>query len=139
MTELLHLQQSQHILSCAAVVIPDNAFKYLLQCYLADDNEIADKCTREKKDGNILYLLTGKPSSTETGERHWEHLEEGKCSSAVNWALGRRDRSSSEVQQRVTFATMCHHCTQGMQRHELQEAPVFRNLSAATSYCRAKQ
>lgn len=42
------MQQSQHILSCVAVVIPDNAFKYLLQCYLADDNEIAGKCSWKK-------------------------------------------------------------------------------------------
>lgn len=53
-----------------------------------------------KEGGNILYLLTGKLSSIEIGERHLEHLEEGKCSpllSAVNWALGRKDRSSTEV------------------------------------------
>lgn len=45
MTQLLHMQQSQHFLSCVVIVIPDNTFKYLLQCYLADDNEIAGKCT----------------------------------------------------------------------------------------------
>lgn len=39
------MQPSQHILSCVVLVIPDNSFKYVLQYYLADDNEIAGKYT----------------------------------------------------------------------------------------------
>lgn len=42
---MLNIQQYQHILSHVVVVIPDNAFEYLLQSYLADDNEIAGKYT----------------------------------------------------------------------------------------------
>jgi len=43
MTQLLPMQQCQHFFSCVVVVIPDNTFKYFLQCYLADDNELVGK------------------------------------------------------------------------------------------------
>lgn len=87
-----------------------------------------------KEDGNDLCLLTGKPSSIETGRWHSEHLDEGEHSSllsAVNWALG-KGQSSTGVWQRVRFVTVCQHCTQ---RAGLKEAPVLENylqpLSAA--------
>lgn len=60
------MHQSQRILRCVALVILDNSFKYLLQCYLADNKEIAGKYARKKT--NILCFLIGKVSSLEIGK-----------------------------------------------------------------------
>lgn len=42
------MHPSQHILRCVVLVIPDNSFKYLPQCYLADNKEIAGKYACKK-------------------------------------------------------------------------------------------
>lgn len=55
-TQMLNIQQYQHILSHVVVVIPGNAFKYLLQSYLADDNEIAGKYTWKKMEISCTSL-----------------------------------------------------------------------------------
>lgn len=89
------MQQSQHILSCIVVVIPDNTFKYLLECYLADDNEIAENMHERR----WKYLV---PPYREAIKRRNREMSTWRKAIAVsfstaNRALRKKDRSSTEV------------------------------------------